>query len=347
MKKIDRIKGCLLGGAIGDALGFPVEFSLLSEIKEAYGDSGITELQVNADGVAEISDDTQMTLFTAEGLLCAETKLIRKGSCKITGAVYEAYLRWLKTQGYRKQSEKKGIYNGWLIQLRELQAQRAPGNTCLGALNSHEMGTIEDPLNDSKGCGGVMRVAPVGLFIKTENAFDIAAECAAITHGHPTGYLAAGVLGNMIALLLSGEDLETAVERSMSKLNQYPDHEECFEAVSLAVRLAASNKSDVDAINELGEGWIAEEALAIAVFCSLRHKNDFKKALIAAVNHDGDSDSTGAITGNILGAYLCVSEIPGDWVQKVELSEVICEMAEDLAIGYQETEEWRRKYPGY
>jgi ADP-ribosylglycohydrolase len=347
MKKIDRIKGCLLGGAIGDALGFPVEFLFLSEIRQEFGENGITTLRLNEKGKAEISDDTQMTLFTAEGLLCAETRRLIEGESHNPTAVYHAYIRWLKTQGYRVFPVKDRVYEGWLIKHRELHTQRAPGVTCLESLQGGEMGSVQEPLNDSKGCGGVMRVAPVGVFADPEKAFDIAAECAALTHGHPTGYLAAGVLANMIALLLCDEMLKVAIERSMNKLKGYALHEECLKVLSLAVSLASSNKSDIDSINLLGEGWIAEEALAIAVFCALRYKDDFKKALITAVNHDGDSDSTGAITGNILGATLGVSEISEEWIHQVELSEVIVEIAEDLACGYQDTDEWREKYPGY
>ena len=114
-----------------------------------------------------------------------------------------------------------------------------------------------------------------------------------------------------------------------------------------AIELAKKDLSDVEAITRLGEGWVGEEALAISVYCALKHQHDFKKTLTAAVNHNGDSDSTGAITGNILGAYLGLSKIPSDWVKNVELSEVTLQIADDLLIGYQDTRDWRDRYPGY
>jgi len=92
---------------------------------------------------------------------------------------------------------------------------------------------------------------------------------------------------------------------------------------------------------------LQNHTLGIAVYCALKHRSDFKRALIAAVNHDGDSDSTGAITGNILGAYLGLKEIPEDWVQKVELKEVLIQMADDLLIGHQKSRKWRERYPGF
>ncbi|MBS4024330.1 MAG: ADP-ribosylglycohydrolase family protein [Clostridia bacterium] len=105
--------------------------------------------------------------------------------------VHQAYLRWLQTQNYHHEKQNEHTSGGWLIGIKELYTRRAPGNTCLAALSSGIMGTIDKPINDSKGCGGVMRVAPVGLFCRKDEAFRIASECAALTHGHPSGYLSA------------------------------------------------------------------------------------------------------------------------------------------------------------
>jgi len=96
------------------------------------------------------------------------------------------------------------------------------------------------------------------------------------------------------------------------------------------MELVGSELPDSVAIKILGEGWVGEEALAIAVYCSLRHRDDFRKAIIAAVNHSGDSDSTGAIAGNILGAYLGLSSIPEKWVKKLEIREAIVKIADEI-----------------
>ena len=321
-----------MGGAIGDALGWPVEFLKLNEIKKKYGESGITDLIVGINGKAEITDDTQMTLFTAEGLLLAETSRQEKGNCHVPSAVYRAYLRWLHTQGYPKDVEKEFIYDGWLIKVKDLHARRGPGSTCLSALSSGKMGTIEQPINNSKGCGGVMRVAPVGLFYSREKAFRIACECAALTHGHPSGYLSAGVLDHIIACIIEGLDIEEAVKDALKVLETYDGNEECSIAIRKAVELVNGSEEPDTAIKLLGEGWVGEEAIAISIYCALKYKGNFKKALCAAVNHDGDSDTTGAITGNILGAYLGIDGIPGEWIAKVELADVIMQIADDLLI---------------
>lgn len=326
----EYFRGCLLGGAIGDALGWPVEFLKLNEIKKKYGESGITDLIVGINSKAEITDDTQMTLFTAEGLLRAETSKQEKGNCHVPSAVYHAYLRWLHTQGYPKDVEKEFIYDGWLIKVKDLHARRGPGSTCLSALSSGRMGTMEYPINNSKGCGGVMRAAPVGLFCRKEEAFRIACECAALTHGHPSGYLSAGVLAHVIACIIEGADVEEAVKDALMVLDAYDGKEECSIAIRKAVELANSSEEPDAAIKLLGEGWVGEEAIAISIYCALKYKGDFKKALCTAVNYDGDSDSTGAIIGNILGAYLGIDGIPAEWIAKMELADVIMQIADDL-----------------
>ncbi|ADL07656.1 ADP-ribosylglycohydrolase family protein [Thermosediminibacter oceani] len=157
----EHFRGCLLGEATGDALGRPVEFLRPNEIKKEYGENGITDLITDINGKAGITDDTQITLFTAEDLLRAETRGREKGICHLHSVVYHAYLRWLQTQGYPQDSEKDFIYDGLLITVKELYARRGPGSTCLSALSSGRMGTIEQPVNNSKGCGGVMRVTPI------------------------------------------------------------------------------------------------------------------------------------------------------------------------------------------
>ena len=313
----EKIYGCLLGGAIGDALGYPVEFMSHSKILETYGGVGINDLE---KGKAFISDDTQMTLFTAEGILLTTSKE------KLVDNIYLAYLRWLSTQGYNIPV----IEEGWLIHDNRLHARRAPGNSCISALQSGEMGTIDEPINNSKGCGGVMRVAPLGVLCPPDEAFTYGMKTAAITHGHPSGYYPAGALARIISLTLTGDGLVHAVEDTMDHLRKHEGSEETLNLLQRAYKLGLENTDPFEDIKSFGQGWVGEEALAIAVYCSLRFKDDFKNALIAAVNHDGDSDSTGAITGNILGAALGTDKIPEQWGYRVELRDKINMMAERL-----------------
>ncbi|WP_204367358.1 ADP-ribosylglycohydrolase family protein [Bifidobacterium magnum] len=107
------------------------------------------------------------------------------------------------------------------------------------------------------------------------------------------------------------------------------------ELINSAVRLAANNERDIDNIRTLGEGWVAEETLVIALYCAIKYEHDFSKALCAAVNHDGDSDSTGAVTGNILGAIWGYKRIPQQWKDHLECKDLILEIADDLYAGYE------------
>ena len=184
-----------------------------------------------------------------------------------------------------------------------------------------------------------MRIAPVGLFLSHEvrgdrgklgRTFEIGMNLAGITHGHPSGYLTAGVLGVITALLVCGSPLMEAVAESRLLLVQYADHEETLRAIDRALELASTHPNSAAAIRKLGEGWVAEEALGIALYCALSAPT-FKSGVVLAVNHDGDSDSTGAIAGNLLGCMHGAQAIPPKWLESLELREVINRLADDLA----------------
>lgn len=336
----------MLAGAVGDALGAPVEFMSLQQIRDEFGQKGVTDYQPAYGRKGAVTDDTQMTLFTSEGLILSRVRKEYNGPDMIPTAVYHAYLRWLSTQQMvRKESLIKNygtcaVVDGMLTAHPELFSQRAPGNSCLSALMSGRMGTMEDPINDSKGCGGVMRMAPVGLFCNDPaEAFDIGCRCAAITHGHPSGYLAAGFLAALIRAVLSGDSLTHAVPQSIEILKQASHNGEVLNAVTHACDLSRSSLPAVDAVGRLGEGWVAEEALAIGLYCALTAGGDFARGVLTAVNHGGDSDSTGAVAGNIIGALYGSEVIPGIWLKQLELRDIIEEIAEDLyncAVGLNE-----------
>ena len=332
--RANRYRGCLLGGAVGDALGAAVEFMDLPAIRHQFGAGGIRDLVPAYGRVGAITDDTQMTLFTAEGMLRADVRGSTRGICSFPGVVHHAYMRWFRTQEKGAKLPTEPAFDGWLITHRELFALRAPGNTCLSALRAAP-GWGTPATNDSKGCGGVMRVAPVGLYAATthanaEETFKWGCETAALTHGHPTGQLPAGVLAVLIRELAGGGALGDALATAKKLLRKPPRHEETLVAIEKAERLAASTAPAEECLPQLGEGWVAEEALAVALFCALRAKS-LEEGVIMAVNITGDSDSTGAIAGNLLGAMLGADQIPSRWLDTLELKDVIVEIADDLA----------------
>ena len=364
MRDLNKFKGCLIGGAVGDALGYAVEFLPAASILKKHGERGITEYELH-HGVAEISDDTQMTLFTATGLLVGTTRGMMRG---IMGDYAECYIAYSYRDWYRTQTEKYPLpeeyHYSWLVNVPEMFTRRAPGNTCLSALAQGGNGTFENPLNHSKGCGGIMRVAPIGLYFANGNHDSmqqteidlIGAKAAARPHAHELGYIPAAALVHIIGLLTKHDNisiLDAVADSvvSMRKIFKETEHLRQFhKLMEKAANLAVSSDNDLDAIRQLGEGWVAEETLAIAVYCALKHSDDFEKGIIAAVNHDGDSDSTGAVAGNILGAALGIDAIPQKYLDNLELKDIILEIAEDLHHDCQITEYgpwdnlWESKY---
>ena len=356
-----RIHGSLLGGALGDALGYPVEFV-------GHSQSRIAEpIPDRVSGKYVISDDTQMTLFTACGALYGYSRGCMKGiGAELYHYISYAYQDWLGTQ---EPCEKNHPAVSWIRNIPELNALRAPGNTCLTALRQG-CGSIKKPVNNSKGCGGVMRIAPVALYLGAHHhgnkarAVRECAETAALTHGHPLGWLSAAALGCILYDLMQNFSLEYAVEDTVDFLTkqyaEYPDTARMTALLKKAMVMgqAAQNAKTDDLIKEfhvteqLGEGWVGEEALAIGLFAVAATKNGtMKDCLRCAVGHRGDSDSTGSIAGQIRGALMGKEDLPKDWLRKLELREVIEEIADDLTndckmseYGNYHDPAWGRKY---
>lgn len=344
----DRIRGSLIGGAIGDALGYPVEFIYSFEgIQARYGERGITRLDTKLHwldedeqaGKAVVSDDTQMTLFTANGLLNA-----KKQGISLKYGICRAYIEWYLTQIGMKSPKYKEC---WISDVPELNHRRAPGNTCMTALDLIFRG--KEPMNNSKGCGGVMRIAPIPLYAAVQDRMSIeeadllAADAAEITHQHPLGYISAALMSHIIyRLALDIEPTQDSMKRYIMEgvaeiRKQYQAHHndvECMaELAERAIFLTDNGKTDLENIGHLGEGWTGEEALAIALYCALKHFDSFEEAMIASVNHGGDSDSTGAVTGNILGAAVGYEAIPQFYKDDLEMHDLILHMADDLYRG--------------
>lgn len=357
MRTRDRIRGSLMAGAAGDALGYAVEFMSRGSILAKYGLRGIAKFNLTREGKALISDDTQMTLFTACGMLMGVTRGYTRGiGGRPEKYVDKAYLDWYYTQTGK--NSRPSVT--WLRNLPELAHRRGPGNTCLSACESLFQG--KEVHNNSKGCGGIMRVAPMALLMAgywargkcPYHVFEMdeaGAEVAAVTHKHPLAFLPAAMLTHLIFRVISMEEAE--VKASITNIaletiealgyiykGEYEEHKRILTNLTLtALSLAANDKSDTENIRLLGEGWTGEEAWAIALYCAVRHIDSIEDALIAAVNHDGDSDSTGAICGNIMGAIYGYEAIKRmnlfcpqghDFEQTLELSNIILALADDL-----------------
>lgn len=317
---------------MGDALGAPIEFASWPEIRAQHGDRGVTEILPPG----HFTDDTQMTLFTCEGLIAAALEPGDRAVNDPTLALYRSYLHWMVTQGYEwgcLVDESSGPPMGWLVREQRLHCRESPGGTCLMALRSGDCGSIEYRLNDSKGCGGVMRASPAGIVGASDADGDLAGsyergcELAAITHGHDLGIHSAGLFAAIISCLLGGAVVVEAVEMSLELTTP-----EMRAVVARALLLGREGVPSPDTIErEIGGGWVGEEAIAIAIACAVGAAN-FEEGVVAAANHSGDSDSTGSICGNLLGTRFGDESIPKRWTDAVDAIDIVERVADDVTM---------------
>jgi ADP-ribosylglycohydrolase len=356
-----KVLGCMLAGAVGDALGGAVEFTSMDDIRHRFGPDGLADYALEYGGRGRITDDTQMALFTLEGLIRAHAAERRGTETDVTIVLQHAYQRWFHTQG-QPWDRFGGVFarrsaqpDGWLVTNPELFNRRAPGGTCMASLGTFaatgEPSTTDHRINDSKGCGGVMRAAPAAFWSDDPTeVFGIAVTSAALTHGHESGYLSAGVLAVIVSELLDGTELPNAIMVARNELTKWDGHEEQLGILDRAVDLAA-RRPDPEAIaDHLGGGWVGEEALAIGV-CAALAADDMVDGLLMAVNHSGDSDSTGSICGNVLGAAMGLDAIPAAWLAELELREVIERISLDAVVEFGPKppgdQAWYTRYPAW
>ncbi|MDQ7810045.1 ADP-ribosylglycohydrolase family protein [Amycolatopsis sp. A133] len=353
-----RLRGSLLAGAIGDALGAKTEFDSIDRIREIAGPDGITDFIPAYGGAGRITDDTQMTLFTLEALIRAHAQQRKTGSADVVHSLQMAYQRWLHTQGVtwdRARGPQSAVEaaDGWLISHQELFSRRAPGLTCFGELEAYGRsgvrGTVDRPVNNSKGCGGVMRAAPIALWSDDlAEVFRLGAESAALTHGHPSGYLSSGCFAVIVHELLHGKPLPAAVATARAELVKHPAHEEQSAALDAALALAEQGPPTPEKLESLGQGNVGETALSMSVYVALA-TTDADSALLAAVNHSGDSDSTGSVCGNLVGAMYGEEALRKSWLDRLELREVIAGLADDALTefgpGAPDDDRWFARYP--
>lgn len=354
----DCVRGSLMAGAAGDALGYPVEFMSRSQILQRYGRNGITQFNLDRNGKALVSDDTQMTLFTANGMLMGITRGYMRGiGGNPEDYVDGAYIDWYYTQTGKKQPDPFGhdFHFTWLRDLPEMAHNRAPGTTCMSACERLLHNRV--PQNNSKGCGGIMRVSPMGLLNAVHGGYNTqylakaGAKIAKATHLHPLGYLPAALLTLLLERIvpMTPEQVKASINDIINDglgimMQMYGDDlmsdKDYLKRLTLrAMELAKADVVDVDAVRQLGEGWTGDEAWAISLYCALRHIDSMRDAVIAAVNHDGDSDSTGSITGNIMGAIYGYEAIKKEQLfcpkgrtfeETIELHNIILALADDL-----------------
>ncbi|MEV4820716.1 ADP-ribosylglycohydrolase family protein [Micromonospora sp. NPDC049274] len=316
-----RATGSLFGLAYGDALGKPTEFLTVAEIQRRYGPTGPRELTGEP---ALVTDDTQMALAVGWAL---------REASSLTPEVVEPLLR-------RR-------FVAWSV---SPDNNRAPGMTCLRACADLGRGLRwqEATVADSKGCGANMRVTPVGLLdADPDTLAGLAQLQAGLTHGHPTGLAASELTAYAIFAVRGGAALAELpallIERARSQRRVYrerwlgdlwqragssspadfiaPGWDECLAALRRLTAALGEPDDGGDPCRVTGEGWVAEEALATALFCAVRHADDPVAALARGATTAGDSDSIAALAGAFVGAATGTAAWPRDWADRIEYAD--------------------------
>jgi ADP-ribosyl-[dinitrogen reductase] hydrolase len=300
-------RDCLMVGALGDALGYAVEFDSWEKIRVERGAAGIEELDT-VGGEAQCSDDTQMMLFLHEALLESA------GPDDDVARARAAFIDWAVTQSCPYGPTAAAKTQSALARAEpNLWQRQAPGMTCLSSIAQGALGSMRAPLNDSKGCGGVMRAAPAAFPAfwrekwSAEDAWTLGAAQAALTHGHPEGWASAGAMAALTHGLLCGQSLEDAADQAL-RLTQRLAEGRAPLTVELGRKAVALGEQGVSLspatlVDSLGLGWVGEEAFAVGLHCAFTAKRKgAAAALRQAANHSGDSDSTASIAGQIIGA---------------------------------------------
>ncbi|NKX50352.1 ADP-ribosylglycohydrolase family protein [Arthrobacter deserti] len=331
-----RLRGCLLGGSLGDQLGYAVEYSGWEEIEARFG--GALRDFAQLQDPARFSDDTQLTLYTLDGLIEALEWANAGVAADEAACLWLAYLRWYATQDGRFPEAAPEPQPRWIDGQAVLHQRRSPEEACLSALATGEMGTVARPLNpEARGSGALVRSAPFGLvpFVSAETVYKLTVDGAAITHGHPSARHSAPAFSGLIrAIVHGGAGLPEAVRASAERAGREAAAPGVATALLKGLELAAGGTlPPAELAAALGAEPVAEEVLATGVYAVLATagaatpEEHFRLALAAAVNHDGASASTGSVAGQLLGALYGEACLPQAWLQAAEAPGLVLQMA--------------------
>lgn len=357
--KQGAFRGALLGLAVGDAMGYTVDAKSLAEIREDYGPNGLLGYDL-VNGYADVTSYTQLAAFSANGLLLGLTR----GRMRMKMAPWVRYIavavkEWSRSQHYCE-SEKNHC---WLSNHPELKRRHCMDTWMLNLLSRENLGTMEEPISRSDYPTALTEVIPVAMLsgiteISQEELNRLGAEAVALTHGDPVAFLSGAALTHAMSQMIRCPEL-TIAERVQDVIDaiqlqfgrEYGQTTKLWELLQLAMMLAKTEEiAQVDAMEQLG-CRTAPEVLAGALYACATSHGDFDAAMITAVNHSGRSAAVGAITGALLGLYMGEDALPEFYMECLEPTELLRELADDLLAGCPMDlitslfdDDWDRKY---
>lgn len=346
--RIQPAEACLIAGAAAGMVGGPYEMWSAARMAAEQVRPVISER-------SRIGDDTQLSLFTLEGLLRARVRGSVKGICWPPAVIWYACLRWGITQGIEPPADcKELVESGWLYTHDVLYDRCGPSPRCLAAVRSGVHGTVEEPANAAIGSGAIMRIAPVGLFSDRESVVEFASQTAALTHGGPKAIAATSAYAALLNEMMEGAELESALQSAITLCRALPASEVLRPALAKAIALAEHNPRSPEAIHRLGSGQTSLGALLHAVYATLCTDTP-EQAVAVAIRQDGSSATSGALAGQISALVHGPETVPLAWRVQVPVARLITEMVNDWsriaeANWYAHDEladELWEKYPGY
>lgn len=334
-KRIESYRGCLLGLAVGDAMGYTVDNKSWTEICEDYGPNGLLGYDL-ANGCADITSYTQIAAFLSNGLLLAA---IRGNPAQLPKFMALSLREWAKSQQFLTNPDKTYC---WLAQVPKMRRRHCMDTRMLDALNKETLGTPEKPMLYSTTPGAITAAVAVGLGVIPANIDPqrigrLGAEAIAYTHGEPESFLAGAFVAYAVAGILQEPEKPIGVhfEHAADAVDtQFGAVYSQAAAVTGKIRKAMAMTKDADltplaALTLLG-CTTAAECVAGAVYASMIHMSNFDEGIIAAVNHSGRSAAVGALTGAFLGARLGSEALPDFYLESLEAADVLCELADDM-----------------
>ena len=354
LQKYMIFRGAMLGMAVGDAMGYTVDRASLTQIRDDYGPNGLMGYDL-VNGCAEVSSNTQVAAFAANGLLLG---LTRGQMDKLVGYVGVALREWSRSQQF---SDPARNYC-WLSNVPQLRRRRCLDTCMLDAL-SRGLGTLEEPRYRSDAPTNLTAVIPLALLsgnlgMPQEELDELGARIVVLTHGEPEAFLSGAVLTHAVSTLLRQpeitldgllQDTVNAVQLQFGR--QYYQATGIWELLQHAVVLASSRHiAPMDAMEQLG-CRTAPEVLAGALYACATSEGDFDTAMITAVNHSGRSAAVAAITGAVMGMRQGAQALPEFYLECLEAAKPLIELSDDLTRGCPADvmsrlfdDDWDRKY---
>ena len=353
-------RGCLLGLAVGDAMGYTVDSHTWQEIQEDYGPHGLRGYD-SVGGFAEVTSYTQLAAFTVNGLLMGLTRGQMRGQmAPFIQYIGVACREWAATQ---RRGQKIPQNHCWLTLQPEICKHFCMDTRMLDILSREKLGTPEEPENILSGPQALTTAIGVGLFFHPDRADQLeidrlGAEAVALTYGSPQAFLTGAVLTHIISRLCRCPklDLQRLTSEAMHVLRNQFGHEysqvyEVCNQLKMAKAMARGLYHDHAEIMEKLRCETASQCLAGAIYACLIGGDDLDASMIVAVNHSGRSAAVGAITGAIQGIRLGYEALPEFYLEDVEPLEILKELASDLSQGCPMEKDnklydgdWDRKY---